>query len=170
MSETDVDSSRICNPPRLPQWEPWLTLGLLAFGVNFVWEMLQAPLYAGMTSLPWLRGTVVCGTASLGDVVITLVAYGSAVLVLIWRGHRYVSARAWLLRPHTGRVALYLAVGIVVTVAVERYNVYATRRWAYVPGMPLVVGIGVAPIAQWLLVPLLVLWLAKKREQRYTSL
>lgn len=131
--------------------------------------MLQAPLYAGMAQMPWWRGTAVCAVASVGDALITLIAYGSAVLALIRSGHRYASARAWLLQPRAGHVALYLAVGTVVTVALEMYNVYAIHRWVYAPEMPLVMGIGVAPIAQWLLVPLLVLQLVRRRERRYTS-
>lgn len=43
---------------------------------------------------------------------------------------------------------------------------YGLERWSYAPGMPRVLGVGVAPIAQWIIVPLLVLWVSRLNLRR----
>lgn len=146
-------SSEALDRSRRSLWKPWLALGFFAFVTNFVWEMLQAPLYVGMTQLPWWRGAAVCALATVGDVVITLVAYAGATA-----GRN----RWWLLRPSIRRVTLYLAVGLVVTLVFEVVNVYVTHRWSYASAMPLMLGIGLSPIAQWLILPTVTLVLARR--------
>jgi len=151
--ETERGSPEALDRSRRSLWKPWLALGFFAFVTNFVWEMLQMPLYADITQLPWWRGTAVCALATVGDVVITLVAYAGATVG---------RDRWWLLRPSIRRVTLYLAVGLVVTVVFEVVNVYVAHRWSYASAMPLVLGIGLSPIAQWLIVPTVTLVLARR--------
>jgi len=48
------------------------------------------------------------------------------------------------------------------------YNVYEANAWAYSARMPLVFGIGLAPLLQWLVVPVATLlivraWVARTR-------
>jgi len=155
--ETERGSPEALDRSRRSLWEPWLALGFFAFVTNFVWEMLQAPLYIGMTQLPWWRGTAICAFATVGDVVIALVAYAGATA-----GRE----RWWLRRPSIRRVTLYLAVGLVVTLVLEVVNVYVMHRWSYASAMPLVLGIGVSPIAQWLIVPIVTLVLARCHVER----
>ena len=59
-------------------------------------------------------------------------------------------------------MTLYLAVGLVVTLVFEVVNVYVAHRWSYASAMPLVLGIGLSPIAQWLIVPTVTLVLARR--------
>ena len=75
-----------------------------------------------------------------------------------------VQDRWWLGASHRRcpRTA-YLGAGLVMTVALEWLNVYVWRRWTYSPGLPVVLRINLAPIVQWLLVPLVTLWLARLR-------
>ena len=56
------------------------------------------------------------------------------------------------MRPRAGSIAV-VAFGMAYTVISEWYNVYQARNWAYAPAMPLVFGIGLAPLLQWLVVP-----------------
>ena len=35
----------------------------------------------------------------------------------------------------------------------EWYNVYRAGNWAYAAGMPLILGIGVSPLLQWIVLP-----------------
>jgi hypothetical protein len=144
----------------LPAWQPWAALAAGSLALNFAWEMLQAPLYEGMVAMPRGRATWLCARASAGDAVITLAAYGSVAAA--------AGSRAWVAHPRVARVAGYLAVGLAVTVALEYLNVYALGRWAYGPSMPRVLGVGLAPLAQWLVVPLLSLWLARNYVRRRT--
>lgn len=139
----------------LPRWQPWAALAAVSLPLHFAWELLQAPLY-----LPHERGGAwLCAQASAGDVVITLLAYAGASWV--------AGTRAWIERQHATRVAAYLAIGLGVTVLLEFLSVYRWGRWAYRPNMPRLLGIGVAPLAQWIVVPVLTLWLAKPYLKRY---
>jgi hypothetical protein len=103
----------------------------------------------------WLA-VLQCSRAAVGDVVITWAAYALAAGI--------VRDPWWLVANHRGRpLIVFLGAGLVMTVGLEWLNVYVWRRWAYSPDMPAVLGIGLAPIVQWLLVPLATLWLARKR-------
>jgi hypothetical protein len=42
---------------------------------------------------------------------------------------------------------------LAYTVFSEWYNVYQVGSWAYSPRMPLIAGIGLSPLLQWLLMP-----------------
>lgn len=147
---------------RLNAGQPWLALAVTSLGLSFVWEMLQAPLFEDMLSMPRWTATWLCARASIGDAVITLVAYGSVALL--------AGSRTWIVVPRVGQATGYLVVGLVATVALEFMNVYVLDRWSYAPRMPLVWGVGLAPIAQWLIVPLLVLWVARRYLCRAAAL
>ena len=53
------------------------------------------------------------------------------------------------------------ALGIAYTAGSEWYNVYEIGAWAYSPHMPLIVGIGLAPLLQWLVVPVATLLMVR---------
>ena len=144
----------------LRPWQPWVALGATSLALHFAWEMLQAPLYEGMLAMPRGRATWLCAQASAGDAVITLAAYGGVAAA--------AGSRVWIARPRAAQVAGHIAVGIAVTVALEYLNVYALGRWAYGLRMPRVLGVGLAPLVQWLVVPLLSLWLAGNYVRRRT--
>ncbi len=138
-----------------PWWQPWLALGLFAFLLHFAWEILQAPFYAGMASARHWAAVLVCVRATGGDVVIAWTAYALAA----------VDARdpRWLRVPDLRRpLAVYLATGLLITIGLEWSNVYVRRQWAYSSHMPVILGIGLMPLLQWLLVPLFALWLVRR--------
>ena len=149
--------------------QPWITLAVLAFPLHWIWEMGQAPLYAGMLQRPWYDATRLCTVASVGDVVITLVAYAIVAALFkdrFWafplRSSRLQSSQS---RPRYRSVAipqigLYLVIGIVITAIVEFFNISVLHRWEYGPEMAQIFGLGVAPLAQWVVVPVLIVWLA----------
>jgi hypothetical protein len=141
---------------RLPPWQPWAALALFSGLTHFAWEMLQAPFYQGMAAAPHWPVVRICALASAGDVLLGLAAY--AVVAAALRD------RAWLFDPRGARIAGYLGVGLAITVALEALNVDVLRRWSYSPSMPRVFGIGLAPLLQWIVVPLVVLWLARRHQ------
>ncbi|MEO7474389.1 MAG: hypothetical protein ABIY46_03555 [Gemmatimonadales bacterium] len=75
-----------------------------------------------------------------------------------WR----VQDRWWLRGDRGEPLAIFLLAGLLITGALEWLNVYVWRRWTYAPAMPLVLGIGLTPLLQWLLVPCLTVWLARR--------
>ena len=122
----------------------WLALLLFTFAMHFTWEMSQARWFAGMMDLPFWTGTFLCFRASLGDIVITAIAFAMAA-----------GAERTMLWPRLRRVrpfALFMVTGLVITAA---YEVFALRtgRWIYAAEMPTLFGIGVLPLLQWTLIP-----------------
>ena len=144
-------NGRLAGGRRLPARQPWLAVAGFAFLLHFAWEMLQAPLYRGMATADHWRAVRECMRATAGDVVLTLLAYGGVAL----------AARdpAWLGQPSAWRIAGLVLTGIAVTVALEYVSVYQ-GRWAYGPAMPMVGGVGLAPLVQWAILPPATIWLA----------
>lgn len=138
-----------------PRWQPWLALGLFGFLLHFVWEMLQAPLYEGMEWPDHWGAVLRCTQAALGDVLIGWVAYAFAAA--------WVRDRWWLGASHRWRpLTVLLWTGLLITGTLEWLNVYVWQRWAYSPDMPVVLGIGLTPLLQWLLLPVLTVWMARR--------
>lgn len=129
---------------------PWLAV------LNLAWEIAQLPLYT-----LWHEGSpafIVFSVVhcTLGDVMI-----GAAALALALVATRAAGVEHW----RFVRIALVTAlVGTAYTVFSEWANTVARQGWAYSELMPVVrlfgAEIGLSPIAQWLILPLLALRLA----------
>lgn len=128
---------------------------MFSFLSHFAWEMIQAPLYARLPSMSHWEGIRVCLAATLGDAGIALGAYwGVAILV----------GRQWPLQPGRGAVIGFVALGLAATVLLEWFATGPADRWQYADTMPRlpVLGTGLAPLAQWVVIPPAVLWLARR--------
>ena len=121
---------------------------------HLIWEAVQLPLYT-----VWATGTLRQQAFSvlhctLGDAMIA----GLSLLVAL-----ALFARAsW---PSTGVVRVFaasLVIGVAYTFYSEWLNVGVRRSWAYSDLMPVVpvLGTGLAPLLQWLVVPTLAQWAA----------
>lgn len=145
-------------PMRAAMRSPEFAIALFALLVNLPWELAQIPFFRGMSDRPHGEGVRLCTTATLGDALITVLAYE---LVAALR-----RARHWLLNPTRADVRLFVAVGLVVTVVLEQVAIHS-GRWSYADSMPIVplLGVGIVPIVQWLIVPLIVLWLTRRHLQ-----
>lgn len=128
---------------------------LAAFGLNWLWENAQAPLYQGYAG--FARDVWMCTIATFGDVAIVAAIW--AAVAIAWRDG------GWHRRAAAGHYLAALAAGAAVAVAVE-YWALATDRWAY-DAMPLVpyARIGLLPILQMLLIPPLVFALMRRCER-----
>ena len=124
----------------------WIAVILITFALHFAWEMAQHNLYLLMRSMPFWRATAFCARATAGDLVITTIAFSAAAMS---------GGRRWaLLRRRLSPTLIFLTVGIVITVGME-INAVSTGRWAYDERMPQIFGIGLSPLLQWIVVPLL---------------
>jgi hypothetical protein len=56
----------------------------------------------------------------------------------------------------------YLVVALLVGLAMEYSSLFEWEHWRYEPGVPRLLGVGMHVYAQWLLVPPLILWLARR--------
>jgi hypothetical protein len=92
---------------------PELPVAFFSFVLHFVWEFVQVPTYAGMADMAHWEAIKLCMSATFGDVGFALTAFWTASVVA--RG------RNWILRPTRVPAAVFVAVGIVLTVAFEYY-------------------------------------------------
>jgi hypothetical protein len=126
-------------------------------GVNLIWEIAQAPLYTvWVNGTPeWIAFSILHCTA--GDIVI-----GAAVLLaaLVCAGNGWPHSRIVY-----GRVAaLTVILGVTYTIYSEYLNVEVHRVWEYRELMPRVppFGTGLLPLIQWLIVPMISFWGARR--------
>lgn len=102
-----------------------------------------------MAEMPLLRHALTCFLASLGDVTIAALAYAATGLLF--------GRPLWALSPDWfWPAALWVAIALGITALIELWAV-ATGRWVYGPSMPVVLGIGLAPLLQWVIVPVVTL-------------
>ena len=142
----------------------WLAVvGLVfatGFATNFLWEVLQSPLFAPMGSTLG-EGMWRCFRAGLGDgVIILLIA--AAVGFLLGR-------RDWFLDGEVTGYLLATVFGSVFAVAIE-WSALRSGRWSYRSSMPVIpgIGVGLVPVIQMTLLPILAyriaaLWLRRPR-------
>lgn len=136
---------------------PEASIGLFAFLLNWPWEFMQVPFFQDMPTAQHWEGVRACARATLGDAIIMLMAY--------WAVAAAARDRYWLLHASgKAQVAGFVTVGVVITVLIERFALagWWMDGWSYSPRMYLipVIGVGLTPVLQWLLLPPLALWLA----------
>ena len=118
----------------------------LAFVVSLAWEIGHVRLYTIWTEADGLLIAWSIFHCSLGDVLIALATFALAGLAL-WSVHWPIS-RPWL----GGAIAVIGAMSF--TAWSELHNVYHTGGWSYTSDMPTIYGVGLSPLLQWLVVPL----------------
>jgi len=136
---------------------PEANVVLFSFLVNFVWEMWQVPFYQGLSTMEHMSAVRICTQASIGDGVISLLAFWSAAAV--------VQSRHWVLSPTRLPVLVYWAVGILITVVMEWLATGPLDRWQYAAAMPRlpIVGTGLLPLLQWILLPAVILIVVQRQ-------
>ena len=136
---------------------PEIPIAMYGLLLNFVWEVVQCPfLFVGMGHSTHASGVQMCLQATIGDMNILLAAFWVTALASPRR-------RSWLVQPRGWERGLFIAIGVAITIV---YELLATRvwgLWAYSDAMPVLFGVGLAPVAQWLVIPPLVVWLARRR-------
>ncbi|MDA8051897.1 MAG: hypothetical protein M0002_18160 [Rhodospirillales bacterium] len=145
--------------PTRPSWLLVIRRYLLAAGLgNLAWEFLQMPLYT-----LWQTGTrreiisagLHCSAGDLGMVA------GALALAL-----GLVGAPAWPAARLAPVLLITTGLGAAYLVYSEHLNAVVRHAWACTPAMPVLpgIGVGLAPLAQWLIVPpLVLLWAARPR-------
>ena len=147
--------TRLLAVTRLPEFN----VALFAILLNYPWEFLQVPLFDRMPDAPHWEAIKSCTRATLGDAVIMLIAYGSIAAV--------ARDRRWFVAPRAGQVALFSSVGVSITIAIERMALGGLWMggWAYASDMPIVpvIGVGLSPVLQWVVLPPLVVWFVRRQ-------
>lgn len=127
-----------------------------AFMLNLAWEVAQLPLYTIFSAGTPKEIAFALGHCTAGDVLIAVSSYVLGLLA--------TRRPDWpMSRPMLGGTVAILS-GLAYTAFSEWQNVYQTGSWSYAPAMPLLFGIGLAPLLQWIVIPLLgIAWLRKRR-------
>jgi hypothetical protein len=116
-----------------------------------------------MADLPHWLGVKACTQATIGDSGIALVAF--------WVTAMLARKRDWILQPRKPDIAIFITAGIVATIVLEDLATGVLARWVYdntMPRLP-VLGIGLLPLMQWLVVPPLVLWFTRRQIGKRSS-
>ena len=122
--------------------------------LHLTWEILQLPLYTIAKSGSWGEIAFAVVHCTAGDVMIAALTLLAGLIV--------IGGSAW---PGSGRMPVAvaaMALGAGYTIYSEWLNVIVRGNWTYADLMPTlpVLGTGLAPLFQWIIVPTLVLWLA----------
>lgn len=130
---------------------------LFGFMSNFVWEMMQMPLFAYPAAASLTEINMACVQAAAGDALMLVIMFWIFAVVL--------KSRHWLFHLTPARIALFLLPGIAMTVAFEALATGPLHRWVYAEAMPTlpILGTGLAPIVQWLVLPPFILWLVRRQ-------
>ena len=120
----------------------WLLLALL---FNGIWELGHLPLFTLWTDPdPWKIAFHV-GHCLIGDGLIAGAVF--LIIAILFRNMHWPRHQPWL----GGGMFILLAVSY--TAYSEWHNVYVNGSWAYNDSMPLIAGIGLTPLLQWIVVP-----------------
>lgn len=117
----------------------------LAFGLNLTWEIAHLRLYTLWASADVLSVAWALFHCTLGDVAIALAMFTLAAIML--------GARDWPASHPWAGGAIVVTGALAYTVWSEWYNVNRAGSWTYTASMPLVFGIGLSPLLQWLILP-----------------
>jgi hypothetical protein len=134
------------------------TLILAAFLLNAVWEVLQIPLYVG-GMYSWSH-ILFCLLASLADAI---------MVVLIYFGFAIIYKNAfWIQSLNLSRVIFLIMTGGIGAVLAETRHL-SIGTWSYAETMPLipVVAVGLSPVLQFMILPLLIYIISFKMVMQY---
>ena len=121
-------------------------LFILAFVLNFVWEISQAflymPHYVGIAEL-----IKVHFIASLGDVLIISIIFLLSYSIF---GFNVLNDKYSI-----KNLFVVIIIGLVLAILIEKYAL-ATGRWEYNSAMPIIplLKVGLTPVLQMILIPL----------------
>ncbi|MGE0055416.1 MAG: hypothetical protein AB7S74_14515 [Hyphomicrobium sp.] len=124
-------------------------LGVSAIA-HLAWETLQLPLYTIWTSAARWEIAFAVVHCTVGDIMIAASALIAAILVgRFW---------SWPRSDWKQVAVLTIIFGLSYTAYSEWFNVYVRNAWAYSTFMPVVrigsIELGLSPLMQWLIVPL----------------
>ena len=120
----------------------WSTL---AFVLNLAWEIAHVRLYTVWSAADGMAVAWALVHCTVGDVVIALAMFALAGILL--RCPDWPASRPW------SGGAVFTIGAIAFTVWSEWYNVYRAGNWGYAASMPMIYGIGLSPLLQWLILP-----------------
>ncbi|MEX0920110.1 MAG: hypothetical protein WDZ69_00835 [Candidatus Pacearchaeota archaeon] len=140
-----------------------LSIGLIAFFLNLLWETLHSPLY--VCRLPSFLPEVIkdCSLLLADEywLIIASLIDGISIVFLIFIMSLVKGNFSWVKNPKKNSYLVFAFLGILLAVIYELYA-YALGMWGYTDSMPVIFGIGLSPLVQLATTGVLALWIAKK--------
>lgn len=131
-----------------------LRYGATTATLNLLWELLQMPLYTLWSDGSAREIAFAVFHCTAGDLLIAGVCLLGAVALI--RPQNWPQQRSAMV------CLLTVLFGLGYTVYSEWYNTTVTHLWAYSSLMPQIAGIGLSPLAQWLVIPCAAFWWAHR--------
>ena len=123
-----------------------LTITILAFLLNFSWELIQMPLYniASFT----INHMTFCALGSVADAIMVLLIYFG--LAVIFKNP------LWIHPVQRQRVIIVILIG-GIGAALSEMRHLSLGNWAYSDLMPLIpiISVGISPVLQFMVLPIL---------------
>lgn len=123
---------------------------ITAFITNLIWENFQAPLYAGFKTFG--QHFLFCLVASVVDAVVILAFY---FIIRLMR-----KDPLWLLHMKLGDMFILLFMGLFTAILFEKWAL-KSGSWDYTSEMPLIFGIGLAPLIQLSILSIISVYIVK---------
>lgn len=134
--------------------KPIIRFLLVLAGLNLVWEIGQLPFYTLWQKGSWQEIGYAVAHCTVGDALITIAGVIALLAFNRWR---------WPMPGRQSAIFLgsFVALGVAYTIFSEWLNTAVRKSWSYSDLMPIVppLGTGVAPLLQWIVVPMLAFWL-----------
>ncbi len=117
------------------------------------WEWIQTPFFIDITkdinTIVWFR--IHC---TIGDMMILLFSIVGASL--------FFRKIDWIFQPNHRQYLAVSILGTAYTIFSEIKNVQIEKSWGYSDLMPKLLGVGLVPILQWIILPSLVLYITSR--------
>ena len=122
------------------------TVIILAFLLNFAWELIQMPLY-NRDSFS-VNHIVFCALGAVADAIMVLLLYLG--LAFIFNNPLWIQSLNWK------RIAIVILIGGIGGILGEMRQL-SWGSWAYADSMPIIplINVGVSPVLQFMTLPLL---------------
>lgn len=139
-------------------FQAWSRYLLATALLNLAWETAQLPLYTIWTTGTRAERAFAVIHCTGGDVLIACATFLAARMI--------VGTSQWPTRPSDRSALATLGLAVAYTIFSEWLNTQVRGSWSYSELMPIVplLGTGVSPLLQWIVVPLLALRAAKPRQ------
>ena len=124
---------------------------IIAFVLNFIWEMLQMLLYKGMQNN--IQSTAVCALAAIADALMVILIYFCFALI-----YKKV---LWVQQLTVFQIFILVLVGGIGAILAElRYTALST--WTYNKSMPVIpfINVGLIPVLQFMILPACIYYLS----------
>jgi len=93
---------------------PEFNVAVFALLLNYPWEFSQVPLFAGMADAPHWDAIRICAIATLGDIVIMLIAYWLVAVI--------ARSRFWFAAPTAAQLMMLCPAQAIRAVRAARYR------------------------------------------------